>query len=225
MSRTMATFAVVALVPASAFAQSSQLLTGDTRYACEAIICLSSGQPPHECEPALRRYFSINFRRLSDTIRARRSFLDQCPMATSSSPSGRPLPDHAVETCSPERLNASPSMRTDDDKVSNVMPSYCLAYAQPGRYTSSITLPLYVGEPARGGFWVEPEGYSWALFNYNGNGGTGPGGSSSGGSSCPWGGFGQGGAACRPGDSTDEPTAPGNPSSPGFVTGAPAGAP
>ena len=116
-------------------------------------------------------------------------------------------------------------MRTDDDKVSNVMPSYCLAYAQPGRYTSSITLPLYVGEPARGGFWVEPEGYAWALFNYNGNGGTGPGGSSSGGSSCPWGGFGQGGAACRSGDSTEEPTVPGNPTAPGFVTGAPAGAP
>lgn len=36
-----------------------ELLTGDTRLACEAILCLSTGERPSECQPAIRRYFSI----------------------------------------------------------------------------------------------------------------------------------------------------------------------
>ena len=36
-------------------AQAEDLLTGDTRLACEATLCLSSGTRPNECNPALRR--------------------------------------------------------------------------------------------------------------------------------------------------------------------------
>lgn len=35
-------------------------LTGDTKLACEAILCLSSGKRPGECGPALSRYFGIS---------------------------------------------------------------------------------------------------------------------------------------------------------------------
>ena len=61
-----------ALLPFSASAVNAsdiagKLLTGDKKYACEAITCLTSpGTPPKECNPALHRFYSI-----SPQIRAR----------------------------------------------------------------------------------------------------------------------------------------------------------
>ena len=52
-----------ALLPFSASAVNAsdiagKLLTGDKKYACEAITCLTSpGTPPKECNPALHRFF------------------------------------------------------------------------------------------------------------------------------------------------------------------------
>ena len=54
-------------------------LSGDTKLACEAILCLSSGTRPGECGPALSRYFGISKKKWKDTVRARRNFLNQCP--------------------------------------------------------------------------------------------------------------------------------------------------
>ena len=34
-------------------------LTGDTKLACEAILCLSSSERPSECSASLSKYFSI----------------------------------------------------------------------------------------------------------------------------------------------------------------------
>ena len=56
-----------------------QFLTGDTKLSCEAILCLSTGSRPGECSPSIKRYFSINHKKLSDTIKARRNFLNMCP--------------------------------------------------------------------------------------------------------------------------------------------------
>ena len=68
-------FALAALVAAlgstAGTASAQDVLTGDTRLACEAILCLSSGTRPSECTPSLSRYFNITKRKLSDTIRAR----------------------------------------------------------------------------------------------------------------------------------------------------------
>jgi hypothetical protein len=64
-------------IPGTAGAQ--EILTGDTRLACEAILCLATGTQPSECTPSLRRYFSISYRKLSDTIRGRVNFLNLCP--------------------------------------------------------------------------------------------------------------------------------------------------
>ena len=48
-------FALAALVAAlgstAGTASAQDVLTGDTRLACEAILCLSSGTRPSECTP------------------------------------------------------------------------------------------------------------------------------------------------------------------------------
>ena len=298
MNRTIATVAFCSVGSVVAFAQPGQLLTGDTRLACEARMCLSSGQPPHECDPALQRYFSIKHKKLSDTIKARQNFLNLCPMASSSSASAGPPPAHAAGRCDAAALNDTNLIGAADGSISisDAMPSYCTAYAGPG-YTSTMALPIYVGDsssgghwinppgstgtttapsgsttttsgttagpsgstpwtpppqavgrcdvsalndtnligaadgsiyisnampsycaayagatnagalpvfvgdPVRGGYWVDPAGYNEALRDYNARGGYGPGPAGQAGNSCPWGGYGQGGAAC-PGATT-----------------------
>ena len=55
------------------------LLTGDTKLACEAILCLSSGTRPSECNPSLQRYFGIHHKKPHKTIQARQDFLNLCP--------------------------------------------------------------------------------------------------------------------------------------------------
>lgn len=57
----------------------TSLLTGNTRLACEAILCLSSSIKPGACSPSLKKFFSIRFRHWGDTIKARRNFLKLCP--------------------------------------------------------------------------------------------------------------------------------------------------
>ena len=47
----VAAVALLATVPA----QADDLLTGDVRLACEATLCLSSGERPHECSASLKR--------------------------------------------------------------------------------------------------------------------------------------------------------------------------
>lgn len=58
---------------------NNDLLTGDVRLACEAILCLSTGNRPSECNPSIKRYFSIKHKKLHDTINARKNFLNLCP--------------------------------------------------------------------------------------------------------------------------------------------------
>ncbi|WP_323000547.1 TrbM/KikA/MpfK family conjugal transfer protein [Denitromonas sp.] len=86
-------------------AVAQEVLEGDEKDACEAILCLSSGQPPHECEPALKRYFSIKKKKPKDTIKARRDFLEECP---ASSEEGMPSLINAIVNgaghCDPETM-------------------------------------------------------------------------------------------------------------------------
>lgn len=51
----------------------------DAKMACEAVLCLSSGQRPDECGPSLERYFSIKKKEWKDTVKARKKFLKKCP--------------------------------------------------------------------------------------------------------------------------------------------------
>ncbi|MCQ9124691.1 TrbM/KikA/MpfK family conjugal transfer protein [Rodentibacter caecimuris] len=58
-------------------------LTGDTRTACEVILCLSSkqGRSIAECHAPLKKYFSIQAKKWHKTLQKRRNFLDLCPAA------------------------------------------------------------------------------------------------------------------------------------------------
>ncbi|WP_037585854.1 TrbM/KikA/MpfK family conjugal transfer protein [Stenoxybacter acetivorans] len=81
MKKLLISLTAAALLSPIAHAENTDgdLLTGDVRLACEAILCLSSGDRPSECAPSLKRYFSINHKKLSDTLRGRKNFLELCP--------------------------------------------------------------------------------------------------------------------------------------------------
>lgn len=149
-----------------------QELTGDTRLACEAILCLSTGNRPSECNPSIRRYFSIKHRRLHNTIRARHDFLRQCP---SSNEQGMPELVQAIANgagrCDAAELNRinratyTKRIRETTGRMSdrgwitievpyirNAKPAYCSAYFDHG-WTQVGT--RYVGEEKNGGRWVD----------------------------------------------------------------------
>lgn len=78
MKKFLISVAIASFVFSSLNAED--LLTGDTKLACEAILCLSSSEKPSECEPSLHRYFSIHYKKWSKTLNARKSFLKLCPV-------------------------------------------------------------------------------------------------------------------------------------------------
>jgi hypothetical protein len=95
----------------SVFAQQGQELTGDPKLACDAILCLSSGTRPGECGPALSRYFGIDYKYWSDTVKGRRNFLNQCPTAQDTSSANMPqIVDNIANSagrCDAAYLNAN----------------------------------------------------------------------------------------------------------------------
>lgn len=58
---------------------TAQEITGDAKLACEAILCLSSPNKPKECNPALKRYYSITHKKAHKQAKARENFLKLCP--------------------------------------------------------------------------------------------------------------------------------------------------
>lgn len=58
---------------------NAQDLTAMQAMACEATLCLSTGKPPTECNPSLKKYFSIVFSKPWKTAQARSNFLKLCP--------------------------------------------------------------------------------------------------------------------------------------------------
>jgi hypothetical protein len=168
-----ATLAVAAYGAIPATASAQEMLTGDTRLACEAILCLSTGTQPGECTPSLRRYFSISHRKLSDTIRGRINFLNLCP-AANQTPQMAALVNaqaNGAGRCDAASLNAVARSWTGLDEgmvyISNQMPSYCTAYISNAYTDFSGAVPRYVGIPERAGYWVESRDYERALAEYN----------------------------------------------------------
>lgn len=103
----------------SSFANEG-LFTGDTKLSCEAILCLSSGERPSECKPALQRYFSISHKKLSDTLKARKNFLQICP---SSNEQGMPELVKALANGA-GRCDASELNRVNQTSVKVPNPAY-----------------------------------------------------------------------------------------------------
>ncbi|MBB1597478.1 TrbM/KikA/MpfK family conjugal transfer protein [Achromobacter sp. UMC46] len=170
----------VALTPVATPAYSAgapsvnvgDVLEGDKRLACEAILCLSSGSRPSECTPSLSRYFGINMKKLSDTLEARRDFLSLCPASEDSKEMSdlvRAISQGAGR-CDAAALNiALRSWRGNDEGgsiISNKRPGYCNVYASHEYTAFDDGLPLYVGTPDEGGFWVEPRDYERELAKY-----------------------------------------------------------
>ena len=87
MKKTMKKLSIVAALFAAsnAFAQDIQpraaddILTGDTRLACEAILCLSSSSRPSECAASLKKYYSLRAKKWHQTVTKRKNFLKLCP--------------------------------------------------------------------------------------------------------------------------------------------------
>ena len=170
----VASVAVTAAALFSAPSASAQVLTGDTRMACEAVLCLATGVRPAACAASLARYFSISFRRFTDTIRGRVNFLNLCP-ASNETPQMAALVAamaNGAGRCDAVSLNAT--LRTwnggSDNGyvyVSNVMPSYCTTYTSQAYTNFAGMIPRYVGAPDRGGFWSEANDYQRELADYN----------------------------------------------------------
>ncbi len=61
-------------------APQSSFLEGDTRLACECLLCLAAGpQAPKECQTALMKYYLIQGTSPFQTLVKRRNFLQLCP--------------------------------------------------------------------------------------------------------------------------------------------------
>ena len=76
----LSTVVCSSLTFASNLPKVSDELTGDTKLSCEAILCLSTSTKPSECSPSIKRYFSISHKHWEDTIKARKDFLNLCPI-------------------------------------------------------------------------------------------------------------------------------------------------
>ncbi|MBZ7936312.1 conjugal transfer protein TrbM [Campylobacter sp. B0100352/1] len=116
---------------------ADDVLTGDTRLACEAILCLSSGTRPAECASSLAKYFSIHFKKPWKTIDARKSFLNLCPVQNDTNVEDLVLknlvddilPSSDPRECTPEYLNTQIETQRNgthmDYRIKSTMPNFC----------------------------------------------------------------------------------------------------
>jgi TrbM len=175
----MKRFSIAAFLPAmlavSVPAQAQDMFTGDTKLACEAVLCLSTGQRPDQCSPSIQKYFSISMKKFSETLKARKNFLNLCPASTQDEKM-KSLVDaitNGASRCDVASLNSTLIVYTGNGGdsgnygyyVGNQLPSYCSAYN--GDAYTDLKPPVYVGAPERGGFWVELDKYDAALRDYN----------------------------------------------------------
>lgn len=171
----------VAVVAATSFyignaGAQGNILTGDTRYACEAIMCLATSKRPHECNPSLQRYFGINRKKPGDTVRDRIAFLNQCP-AGNQTPQMQSFVTalaNGAGRCDAASVNQvnqigffGEANGASRPYITDVLPDYCAVYVNHSYTGGTMTLPRYVGVPARGGYWVEASQYEQALRDYN----------------------------------------------------------
>ena len=172
MKKTIFAMSVIGLVAASA-AMADGVLTGDKRLACEAILCLSTGNHPSECQPSLDRYFSIKKSHMGDEIQARLDFLHKCPASDQT----KDMSDlvnaiaNGAGRCDAKSLNTETLTFGNDEGgtvvIGNTMPDYCTNYVNNQYTRLGNQLPMYVGQPDKGGFWADPGDYQSALAKYN----------------------------------------------------------
>ena len=134
----------VASVGNLAEAQAPQIdtFTGDTRTACEAVMCLSSGERPHECDAPLKKFFSIKAKKPWKTIKKRKEFLELCPsgdyenrethLTTLAEGAGR---------CDMGSLLAE--LNVASPPYTKAMPTYCATLVSH-EYTTAYDIPVRI---------------------------------------------------------------------------------
>jgi hypothetical protein len=117
-------------------------LTGDRRTACEVLLCLSSGQRPSECDPALRHFYSIKDKKPWKTLQKRRNFLELCPTDTGDTATNIILADYKgmlasvnPDECKPEWLNNQFQNINRDTHIKYYRNNYLTSDSIENRYT------------------------------------------------------------------------------------------
>jgi hypothetical protein len=154
--------AAAALAFLCAPAQAQQVFEGDTRLACEALLCLAAPQRPGECVRAITRYFSIKFTNPLKTLTARLNFLQLCP---AGDPGFVSALSGGAGFCDAAALNTNSLYASGDGGpigIDPAMPANCTAYYTHPWLAAANPVPRYVGTPETGGKWVEAADYAAA---------------------------------------------------------------
>lgn len=158
---------------------AAEILTGDPRLACEAILCLSSATRPGECSPSINRYFSIHRKKFRDTLNARRNFLKLCPASKENNmPSLVNAIVNGAGRCDAAELNrvmryvVQEKVCTDNRNkfghgrdsitcsivtkvyIKPSKPSYCNSYFNH-EWTTVGDKVQYIGDEKNGGHWID----------------------------------------------------------------------
>ena len=115
-----------------------ETLEGDVKLSCEALLCLASGKRPDECDPAIKKFYSIKHKKRYKEIAKRRDFLDLCPKVEDSDDENnnqlmrnwKGVLSQGRGICNAAELNRTNKIcrRHDGDKycyISDKMPDYC----------------------------------------------------------------------------------------------------
>jgi hypothetical protein len=156
------------------------LLSGDAKWSCEALICLTSLKipSPQECVEPLWRFFFKNFLGIkwlpivSRTESGKIDFLLKCPMGmlTSTMTSFIKAAARGAGKCDAENLNKDLAVWENGNLVAirNWLPEYCTTYINHEYVDRAEYLaPRYIGEYGCKGFWADGANYEQAVSAYN----------------------------------------------------------
>lgn len=166
------TFGAALLMAGMVGAGQARELSGSESVSCTALLCLASSTRPSECSSAISQYFSIKKLKFSDTLNARRAFLEICPTANESSQVkalARAISRGAGQ-CTAAQLNIQlrftfflPAQSDswwdygrDVEAIKDEMPSLCNEYYDffaPDYFRTDK--PKYVGKMGIDGRWVD----------------------------------------------------------------------
>ena len=138
LSWCVSVLVVVNAVPSLA----QETFTGEKKLACEAVLCLSSGNKPHECLPSLKKYLSIQAPKKKpwELPKLRKDFLRLCP---SGGYEGKDEHLEALvmgaEVC--ELPNLLAAINTNHPPYTTAIPEQCQTLIN-NPYTTEYALPI-----------------------------------------------------------------------------------
>ncbi len=135
----------VGVIVAALLLSASPVLAGgklskEQEIACEAVLCLSSGERPDECDDSLKKYFKIKAKKPWKTLKKRKKFLKKCPSGNYEGKDGHI--DALAEgggNCDMAALVAE--LNTNEPPYTLSIPAYCQSLASH-EYTTGHELPI-----------------------------------------------------------------------------------